>query len=59
MGANVSAIAKGEKIQKIPAAVWFSPQQPANTYMHRCQVLYINLKVQSTETISEKFTFTQ
>lgn len=59
MGTNVSTIAKGEKIQKIPAAIQFSPQQPANSYRHRCQFLCINPKVQSTEAISEKFSLTQ
>lgn len=58
-GANVSTTAKGEKIQKIPAVAWFSPQQPANTYRQRCQVLWINQKIWSTEGISEKFMLTQ
>lgn len=59
MGADVSATAREEKIQKNPAAIQFSPQQPANTYRHRCQVLCINQKIQSTGAISEKFTLTQ
>lgn len=59
MGADVSATARGEKIQKNPAAIQFSPQQPADTYRHRCQVLCINQKIQSTGAISEKFTLTQ
>lgn len=39
--------------------MWFSPQQSANTYMHQCQVLCTNLKVQGTGTISEKFALTK